>query len=51
MQATAAYGLTFVFNQTGGDYRLLFILGAGILITALGIDLAVSVFPSRRRAA
>jgi predicted MFS family arabinose efflux permease len=51
MQATAAYGLTFVFTRTGGDYQLLFILGAGILITALGIDLAVSVFPSRRRAA
>jgi predicted MFS family arabinose efflux permease len=47
MQATAAYGLTFAFTQTGGDYRLLFILGAGILTMALGIDLAVSVFPPR----
>jgi predicted MFS family arabinose efflux permease len=51
MQATAAYALTFVFTRTGGDYQLLFILGAGILITALGIDLAVSVFPLRWRAA
>jgi predicted MFS family arabinose efflux permease len=51
MQATAAYALTFVFTQTGGDYQLLFGLGTGILITALGVDLAVSVFPSRRRAA
>jgi predicted MFS family arabinose efflux permease len=47
MQAAAAYGLTFVFTQTGSDYRLLFILGAGILAMALGIDLAVSVFPPR----
>jgi predicted MFS family arabinose efflux permease len=51
MQATAAYGLTFVFTQTGGDYQLLFILGAGILITALGIDLVVNILPSRRKAA
>jgi predicted MFS family arabinose efflux permease len=51
MQATAAYALTFVFTQTGGDYQLLFVLGTGILITALGVDLAVSVFPLRRRAA
>jgi predicted MFS family arabinose efflux permease len=50
MQAAAAYGLTFVFTQTGGDYQLLFILGAGTLITALGIDLAASVFPLRRKA-
>jgi predicted MFS family arabinose efflux permease len=51
MQATAAYALTFVFTQTGGDYQLLFVLGTGILIAALGVDLAVSVFPLRRRAA
>jgi predicted MFS family arabinose efflux permease len=49
MQAAAAYGLTFVLTQTGGDYRILFIIGAGILVTALAIDLAVSVFPSQRR--
>ena len=51
MQAAAAYGMTFVFTKSGGDYQLLFILGAGALITALGIDLAASVFPLRRRAA
>lgn len=51
MQAAAAYGMTFVFTQTGGDYQLLFILGAGFLIAALGIDLAAGVFPSRRRVA
>ncbi len=49
MQATAAYGLTFVFTRTGGDYQLLFILGAGILLTALGVDLAVNVFSSQRQ--
>ncbi len=51
MQAAAAYGMTFVFTQTGGDYQLLFILGAGFLIAALGIDFAAGVFPSRRRVA
>jgi predicted MFS family arabinose efflux permease len=49
MQAAAAYGLTFVFTRTGGDYQLLFIIGAGILITALGVDLVVSVFSSQRQ--
>jgi MFS family permease len=48
MQAAAAYGLTFVFTQTNGDYQLLFILGAGILIAALAIDLIAGVFPVRR---
>jgi hypothetical protein len=47
LQATAAYGLT----QTGVDYQLLFISGAGILVTTLGIDLAAGVFLSRRRTA
>jgi predicted MFS family arabinose efflux permease len=51
LQAAAAYGLTFVFTQTGGDYRLLFIIGAAAFILTLGIDLAVGVFASRRAAA
>ncbi len=29
MQAVGAYGLSFLFVRTGGDYRLLFGLGAG----------------------
>jgi predicted MFS family arabinose efflux permease len=51
LQAAAAYGLTFVLTQTGGDFHLLFMLGAGALMVALGLDLATGVFASRRRAA
>lgn len=51
LQAAAAYGLTFVFSLTGGDHRLLFVIGSSALIVALGIDLAIGVFASRRRAA
>jgi MFS family permease len=51
LQAAAAYGLTFVFTQTGGDYRLLFILGACAFVLTLGIDLVMGVTASRRRTA
>jgi predicted MFS family arabinose efflux permease len=51
MQAAAAYGMTFVFAQTGGNYWLLFMLGAGLILTALAIDLAISLFPSQSEAA
>jgi predicted MFS family arabinose efflux permease len=47
LQAAAAYGLTFVFAQTGGAYRLLFMVGASAVVLALGIDLAVGIFTSR----
>ncbi len=42
MQALGAYGLSFLFARTGGDYGLLFGLGAGALVLALAIDLLVS---------
>ncbi len=43
-QAAAAYGLSFVFAQTGGNYGVLFLIGAGAMILALAIDLSVAVF-------
>jgi len=43
LQAGAAYGLTFVFTQTGGDYRLLFAIGTASFVLCLGIDLVVGV--------
>ena len=46
-QATAAYGLSAVFAQSGGAYRLLFGLGAGALGLALTIDLAAAAGESR----
>jgi MFS family permease len=38
-QALAAYGLSFVFTRTGGNYILLFIIGAVAMVLALAIDL------------
>jgi predicted MFS family arabinose efflux permease len=51
LQAGAAYGLTYVFTQTGGDYRLLFVIGATAFVLTLGIDLVMGVSASRRRTA
>jgi predicted MFS family arabinose efflux permease len=51
LQAASAYGLTFVLTQSGGDYRLLFCIGALAIVTALGIDLVIGVSVSRRRSA
>lgn len=48
-QAVAAYGHSFLFERTGGDYALLFILGTAALSTALVIDLGVLAI-SRRHA-
>ncbi|MFC5431926.1 YbfB/YjiJ family MFS transporter [Paraburkholderia denitrificans] len=39
MQALAAYGLSFVFSKTGGDYTMLFVIGAAALVVALAVDL------------
>jgi predicted MFS family arabinose efflux permease len=38
-QAGAAYFYSWLFGRTGGDYLLLFSLGAGALVLALAIDL------------
>ena len=43
-QAAAAYGLSFVFARSGGNYQLLFFIGAAAMVLALAIDLAASVF-------
>ncbi|AYG69096.1 MULTISPECIES: YbfB/YjiJ family MFS transporter [unclassified Rhizobium] len=43
-QAAAAYGLSFVFARTGGNYYVLFFIGTGAMVLALAIDLAVAVF-------
>jgi predicted MFS family arabinose efflux permease len=50
-QAVAAYGLTFVFTQSDGDYHLIFVIGALAFVSSLGIDLIVGVSVSRRRIA
>ena len=46
-QAGAAYALSFVFAQSGGNYRLLFVIGAACMVLALAIDLIVAVAAAR----
>ena len=38
-QAGSAYFYSWLFGQTGGDYPLLFAIGAGALVLALAVDL------------
>jgi len=42
-QAAAAYGLSFVFSQSAGNYRLLFFIGTAAMVLALAIDLLTAV--------
>lgn len=46
-QAVAAYVQSFVFAETGGDYRLLFLIGAAAIVLALTIDLVTAVIAPR----
>nr|WP_294529633.1 YbfB/YjiJ family MFS transporter [uncultured Rhodopila sp.] len=46
-QAASAYGLSFVFAQTDGDDRLLFMFGAAALGLALAVDLITAATVSR----
>jgi predicted MFS family arabinose efflux permease len=46
-QAVAAYGLSFLFEHSGGDYRMLFIVGACSITAALALDLVAAVVTSR----
>jgi hypothetical protein len=39
----AAYGLSFVFAKSGGNYLLLFGVGAGAMMLALATDLLAAV--------
>jgi MFS family permease len=42
-QAAAAYGLSFLFAGSGGNYRILFLIGTGAMGLALVIDLVAGV--------
>ena len=43
LQAVAAYGMSFLLVHSGGDYALLFGIGAGAFLLALAIDLVSSI--------
>lgn len=49
LQAVAAYGFSFLFVRTAGDYRLLFGLGCAALCIALAVELTSAVASVRRR--
>jgi len=46
-QAASAYALSFVFTQSGENYRLLFLIGAAAIVVALAIDLFAAVTAAR----
>lgn len=46
-QAGAAYGLSYIFARTGGAYTPLFAVGAGALLLAFIIDIAVNALSAR----
>jgi MFS family permease len=48
-QAAAAYGLSYLFARTGGDYAILFVIGAGAVLAALAIDLVTALITGRER--
>jgi predicted MFS family arabinose efflux permease len=43
MQAVSAYGMSFLFDRSGGNYRLLFACGAAALVTALAVNLVAGI--------
>lgn len=50
-QAVGAYGLSFLFTHTGGDYAILFVIGAGAVAIALAIDLVTALTIGQRKPA
>jgi predicted MFS family arabinose efflux permease len=46
-QAAAAYALSFIFAQSGGNYRMLFLIGTAAMIIALAIDLIAALATTR----
>ena len=48
-QAIGAYGLSYLFERTGGDYVILFAIGAGAVTVSLAIDLITALTIGRKR--
>ncbi|MGY3444425.1 MULTISPECIES: YbfB/YjiJ family MFS transporter [unclassified Bradyrhizobium] len=47
-QAAGAYGLSWLFARSGGDYALLFVIGAAGVATALALELVSAVALGRK---
>jgi predicted MFS family arabinose efflux permease len=48
-QAAGAYGLSYLFERTGGDYTLLFVIGASAVAASLAMDLITALTIGRDR--
>ena len=48
-QAAGAYGLSYLFARTGGDYTILFVIGAAAVAASLAIDLVTALIIGRGR--
>jgi len=48
-QAAAAYGLSYLFAHTGGNYTILFVIGTGAVLVSLTIDLVTALTGRRGR--
>lgn len=48
-QAAGGYAYSYIFSRTGGDYRLLFLLGALCFVIALCLDLILGRLPRHRQ--
>ncbi|UGY15922.1 MFS transporter [Bradyrhizobium septentrionale] len=48
-QAAGAYGLSYLFAHSGGDYALLFVIGAASVAVALAIELFSVIALGRKR--
>jgi MFS family permease len=48
-QAAGAYGLSYLFARTGGDYAMLFVIGAAAVAASLAIDLVTALTVGRER--
>lgn len=51
LQAASAYGYSALFNSSGGNYRLLFELGAGAMAVTFLLDFCLPALRQARRAA
>jgi predicted MFS family arabinose efflux permease len=49
LQAAGAYGLSYLFERTGGDYAALFVIGACAVAASLAIDLIAALIIGRER--
>ncbi len=47
-QAASAYGLSFLFDHSGGDYAMLFAIGAAAVVASLAIDLVTALTSGRQ---